>query len=241
MKLKRIIKKVIPNKHHKKIAKIKNKSSDSYAIKSYSQEGEDMILRRIFEKQRKGFYIDIGAHHPRRFSNTHYFYKQGWNGMNIEPNPEVKRLFDKVRKRDINLQLGVAEKRGRMTYYVFNDPGLNSFSQPTAQEIEARGNYRIIKKLKIEVLPLSEILNEHIPEISIIDFLNIDVEGLDYQVLKSNNWEKYRPKVVLVEERKFDLENTNNSIVIQFLRKKGYNLFAKTVNTLIFKENSYEK
>ena len=65
---------------------------DLYAIKCYSQEGEDMILRRIFE-EKNGFYVDVGAHHPRRFSNTYYFYKQGWTGISIEPNPQAAKAF----------------------------------------------------------------------------------------------------------------------------------------------------
>jgi len=70
---------------------------DKYALKSYSQEGEDMILRRIFEDNETGFYVDVGAHHPARFSNTNYFYKRGWRGLNIDAMPGSMSKFKKYR------------------------------------------------------------------------------------------------------------------------------------------------
>jgi hypothetical protein len=76
---------------------IKNNYFDGYAIKSYSQEGEDMILQRIFENQPCGFYVDVGAHHPKRFSNTYFFYKKGWRGINIEAMVGSRQLFNKMR------------------------------------------------------------------------------------------------------------------------------------------------
>ena len=77
---------------------------------SFAQEGEDMILKRIFEGVRSGFYIDIGAFHPSKFSNTYYFYLRGWSGINIDPQPGVKSLFDKMRPRDINLELAISDQ-----------------------------------------------------------------------------------------------------------------------------------
>ena len=74
---------------------------------SYSQEGEDRILQRLFENQTPGFYVDIGAHHPRRFSNTYIFYKQGWRGINVDATPGSMFLFRVFRKRDINLEIAV--------------------------------------------------------------------------------------------------------------------------------------
>ncbi len=100
---------------------------DSYAIKSYSQEGEDMILQRILGDKKHGFYVDVGAHHPRRFSNTYLFYRRGWSGINIEPNPEAMNAFQVDRERDINLQFGIAEHAENLTYYFFDEPALNTF------------------------------------------------------------------------------------------------------------------
>ncbi len=78
-----------------------------YRVDSYSQNGEDRILARIYERQRYGFYVDIGAHHPFRFSNTYLLYKRGWNGINIDAMPKSMELFNKYRNRDINIECGV--------------------------------------------------------------------------------------------------------------------------------------
>lgn len=84
---------------------------DKFFEKSYSQEGEDLILKRFFSNKEKGFYIDIGAHHPKRFSNTYLFYSKGWNGINIDAMPGSMRLFNQIRKRDLNLEVPIAKKR----------------------------------------------------------------------------------------------------------------------------------
>src|SRR5436190_18531451 len=80
-----------------------------FAISSFSQEGEDMLLRREFERQASGFYVDVGAHDPHRFSNTHYFYKCGWRGINIEARPGSSRLFKRWRPRDISLEIPISD------------------------------------------------------------------------------------------------------------------------------------
>ncbi|MFA7355121.1 MAG: SAM-dependent methyltransferase, partial [Sulfurimonadaceae bacterium] len=102
--LKKLIKSLLPKSLKEKIVDVKNNYFDGYALKSYSQEGEDMILRRLFEQQPNGFYVDVGAHHPKRFSNTYFFYKKGWRGINIDAMPNSMELFNKIRPRDINIE-----------------------------------------------------------------------------------------------------------------------------------------
>src|SRR5215207_3271493 len=100
---------------------------DRYAVSSYAQEGEDLVLRRLFEERTTGFFVDVGAHHPRRFSNTYLFYRAGWRGINVEPNPDLTPLFARERPRDVTLQLGVSDVPGMLTYFRFNDGALNTF------------------------------------------------------------------------------------------------------------------
>lgn len=206
---------------------------DSYALKSYSQEGEDMILKRIFENQNTGFYVDVGAHHPKRFSNTYYFYKKGWHGINIDAMPGSMKPFKKLRKRDINIEKAISEEQKELIYYIFNDPALNGFSkEPWSYQNSEK--YYIVCKINLKTSTLEEILSKYLPEEQQIDFLSVDVESLDLQVLKSNNWEQYRPKVVLVEAFHSMLESIYNDETYQFLKAKEYLLYAKTVNTMIF-------
>ena len=205
----------------------------AYARKSYSQEGEDLILERIFEGKSAGFYVDVGAHHPTRFSNTYRFYKRGWRGINIEPNPAAVELFRRQRKHDINVECGVAESEGELSYFMFNEPALNSFDQRLSEGREGN-RYKIIKKKNVPVRRLQRILEESVPGRTHIDFMTIDVEGYDLQVLQSNDWSRFRPTYVLTEEVGFDLGNPTASSIHRYLLENEYTLFAKTVNTLFY-------
>ena len=204
---------------------------------SYSQEGEDMVLKRIFDNQTNGFYIDIGAHHPKRFSNTYNFYLKGWKGINIDAMPRSMDLFDKIRPRDINLELGVGQKEEELDYHIFNEPALNSFSKKLSETRDkAQDSYFIKDVIKVEVKPLNKILDTHLIN-NEIDFLNVDVEGLDLDVLKSNDWSKYRPKFVLVEILSSSLHNIDKDPIFQLMKEKKYIIFSKQVNTVFFKDN----
>lgn len=212
---------------------------DGYAIKSYSQEGEDMILKRIFGERKNGFYVDVGAHHPHRFSNTYVFYKSGWNGINIEPNPDIFKTFETDRRRDKNLQLGVSDREGLLTYYFFDEPALNTFDEEIVNSRLATTPYKVVGKSDVPVERLDQILEKNLPQNCTIDFLSIDVEGFDLAVLKSNNWNIFRPKLVLVEALDQILEDAMLGEVCQFMKIQKYKLFAKTFNTFFFCEEQF--
>ena len=201
---------------------------------SFSQEGEDRILQRIFENQEKGFYVDIGAHHPQRFSNTYLFYLKGWRGINIDAMPGSMDIFNKLRSEDINIEVAISNTEEELIYYMFDEPALNGFNE----ELMLSRNfskYQLLEKRTSKTQKLSKILEKHLPNGDVIDFMTIDVEGLDLEVLQSNNWKKYRPKFVLVEDlTHFELDNLCESQVFIFMKEQGYTLCAKTKNTLFF-------
>lgn len=229
-----VIMRYIPLAVKKKLVRLCNEPDDEYAIKSYSQEGEDMILRRIFEGQSCGFFVDVGAHHPYRFSNTYFFYKHGWSGINIEPNPDAISEFHSKRPRDINLQMGVSDISGQLTYYQFDEPALNTFDHEIVKSRLAGAPYKLTTTSDVNVKRLDAILAEHLPENTKIDFITIDVEGFDLSVLKSNNWDMYRSKCVLVEILNASLEDAIRGDICQFMKSQKYVLFAKTYNTFLF-------
>lgn len=198
---------------------------------SFSQDGEDGILERLFERQATGFYVDVGAHHPQRFSNTYRLYLRGWSGINIDPLPGSKARFDALRNRDINLEIGISDVPGLLTYFSFQEPALNTFSPEIASSISSR----LLAKEKIHVSRLSDVLSRHLPDGQQIDFLSIDVEGLDLQVLKSNDWDCFRPKYVLAEALGMrDVHEVTETQLHGFMRSIGYSFFAKTVHTLFY-------
>src|SRR4030066_382437 len=118
---------------YKKIKVLLPKYTDIYA----SQEGEDILLRRLFKSDylKKGFYVDVGAHDPVRFSTTLHFYLNGWNGINIDPAPGFKCKFDKLRERDINIEIGISSKEEELSYYSFSESAFNTFNKRNAQTI----------------------------------------------------------------------------------------------------------
>jgi FkbM family methyltransferase len=211
---------------------------DPHVRLSYSQDGEDMILRRLFEGQKFGFYVDIGAHHPFRFSNTCYFYRLGWRGINVDPNPDGIKAFRKARPLDTNLCIGVSDTVGSLCYHVFNEPALNTFDAALAAERTDLADYRLLEKREVPVRRLDELLSEQLRHGQVIDFLSIDVEGLDLQVLKSNDWNRFRPAVLLVEARAADVNQLAIDPINAFATSAGYRLVAKTLNTLIYEDGS---
>ena len=235
MSIKTILKTIIPQKYHKRLSTLKTEILDGYALKSYSHEGEDVILRRLFDKQQTGFYVDVGAHHPKRFSNTQFFYKKGWKGINIDAMPSSMSLFNRLRPRDINLEIPISDKKQKLKYYMFNEPALNGFSKELAEKRDGKDNYKIVSEQVMETSTLEEILEKYLPYGKGIDFITIDVEGLDLQVLKSNNWERFRPKFVLVEILGSSINDIANSKECNYLAGFEYEVFAKTVNTVIFR------
>ncbi|SFD48782.1 methyltransferase, FkbM family [Pseudomonas straminea] len=210
---------------------------DPWFGKSWSQEGEDRILERIFEGKTSGFYIDVGAHHPMRFSNTYLFYKKGWCGINIDAMPGSMRSFQKFRSRDINIEAGVGLSECELDYYIFNEPALNGFSSElsSARNVED-SSYKIIRTEKVKVLTLCQILEANCSEGQLIDFMSVDVEGLDLDVLSSNDWERFRPVYVLAELLESDFTEIDRDKVVLLMRSKGYKVFAKCVNTVFFKD-----
>ena len=202
---------------------------------SYSQEGEDMVLSRYFEGQKSGFYVDVGAHHPSRFSNTFKSYMRGWSGINIDATPGSMRAFSKVRSRDINLEIAIGESNDGLHFYEFNEPALNSFTTELSRFRDQDDSpYRIVAKTEVPTRPLSEVLQEHLPDSVEIDFLSVDVEGMDFEVLRSNDWDRFRPRLVLVELLESNLDAVNNNSLTEYLAAKGYRIYAMSVNTVFY-------
>jgi FkbM family methyltransferase len=203
---------------------------------AYSQDGEDMVLRRLFERQKSGFYVDVGAHHPFRFSNTCYFHRRGWRGINIDPNPEAIAAFCRARPADINVCVGVSDTPDDLTFHFFNEPALNTFDAQLASERALLPGYYLVEKKGVPVRRLDELLRVYLPKGRTIDFMTIDVEGFDLHVLRSNDWSQFRPKVLLVEARERTVAAAQNDAIHQFAVGADYRMIAKTLNTLIYED-----
>ena len=200
------------------------------AVPSFSQEGEDRLLGRMLETKRLGFYVDVGAHHPIRFSNTYMFYLRGWRGINIDAMPGSMRPFRYLRPRDINIECGVARSESTLAYHVFKEGALNTFDQTIAESYRTHG----LERLRIENVrcrPLADLLADHCDQP--IDFMSIDVEGLEMAVFESNDWKRFRPRVCVFEnlDHKTPLPET---AAHHFLARQDYEFAAKTFNSVFY-------
>lgn len=195
-----------------------------YATASYSQEGEDILLRRTLHMRQTGFYVDVGAHHPFRFSNTFAFYERGWSGINIDANPETKRLFDEHRPRDKNLHCLISEVDGQnYSFDLYNEPALNSAISERRKSLTESGYYKLEQTIELQSKRLSTILKENLSSGQKIDFMSVDVEGLDLQVLRSNDWSRFRPDIVIAETY-IDLNAPLKDPLVSYMRDAGYKL-----------------
>lgn len=214
------------------------------ALTSYAQEGEDIILCKLFalgcnRVKRNGFYVDVGAHHPVRFSNTYLLYRLfGWTGVNIDPNPGVKALFDTQRPRDTNLEMGVSSVRGEQEFHLFEDPALNTVDAAYTELVKSWNTQRYLGSRKIQTDTLANVFDRYAQGRS-VDLLNVDTEGHDLEVLKSGDWERRRPHAVLVECLEQDIDDLSSSPMHQFMRGVGYSLYAKTVSTFIYRDGKW--
>jgi FkbM family methyltransferase len=167
------------------------------SIISYAQNGEDVILNRIFMGKKKGFYIDVGAGRPDDDSVTKAFYELGWNGINIEPHPVNFEPLNIKRARDINLPIGISIENDLKPFYLLKTNhswGMSSFDKKCIQGLT--DDLYDVRKIKTQ--RLTKVIDDFAPN-EIIDFLKIDVEGYEYEVLSSLDFDKYKPRVLVIE------------------------------------------
>ena len=213
---------------------------------SYSQFGEDVLLRGFLESDwagrwdefcaYPGFYVDVGAHDPTVFSNTKFFYNLGWRGINIDASSDSISKFKKATNRDINLNVGVGVESGNLNYYRMNMPAMNSFSEEFVKKSLRSPNVKLVDTVKVPVERLDSLLDKYLPQGQHIDFMSIDCEGLDSEILESSNWEKYHPDYVLIEIHTYGHnESVLETKAAKFLIEHGYQYVGQGVVTSLFK------
>ncbi|MHB8260645.1 MAG: FkbM family methyltransferase [Bacteroidia bacterium] len=219
------------------------KKTNQWEKKSFSQTGEDLIIKFLFDAIgiKNPSYIDIGAHHPYYLNNTALFYENGGKGINIEPDPSLFCLFPKYRKTDINLNCGISDNDGELMLNILNAPTLNTFSDEEANRMVNENNFKIINRTSIKVYAINTVLKKYCNDV-FPDFMNVDVEGLDEKIIKSINYEKHKPTVICLETISYSEtgHGIKNHDIIEFLKTKGYMVFADTyINTLFIVEDKW--
>jgi FkbM family methyltransferase len=171
------------------------------AMTTYAQNFEDVTLRRALQDIEKGFYVDIGACHPTHLSVTRWFYDQGWRGINVEPNPLFLDMLNRERPRDCNV--GCAVHSGTQTptvLHVVADTGLSTIDRALVEY----AHLPVTKEIVVETMSLDQLLEAHEP-LPTIDFLKIDAEGSEVEIIKAASFTRYRPRIILVETNGLEL------------------------------------
>jgi len=162
---------------------------------SYAQNLEDVMLARAFVGVTQGFYIDVGGYDPDNDSVTRFFYDSGWRGINVEPVPEQYEEFVKRRPRDVNLRTALGRADGQLRFHDFSPSGLSTMDPVAAARLREHGY--TCREYDVPVTTLAAVCRAHAP--ATIDFLKIDVEGAEGDVLFGGDWKRFRPKVIVAE------------------------------------------
>lgn len=208
---------------------------------SYSQCGEDLIVAFLLLetlKIRSPYYLDIGAHHPIHLSNTYLFYRQGCEGVCVEPDPALCKKIRRIRKRDVCINAGIGtEKKDRADFYVLSARTLNTFSKYEADAQVRTSDHRIENVIQIPLAPVNQIIEDHFK--SCPNYISLDTEGMDLEILKAFDFERFRPEVFCVET----LTHPHLRKVTEIdalMREKGYTTYADTfINTIFVNKHAW--
>lgn len=202
------------------LSEVCRKVLDRYSTSSYSQTGEDRIIQAFLGNE-PGFYIDVGCNHPQKCSNTFELYKRGWKGIKIDANANLINEQKNLCLADISICAAISDKEHEVVFTEFDDSFVSSISPDHVQEWR---QHRSIKATKlVKTVTLTSILSE-VGLSSCPDLLCIDVEGHDYEVLKSLDLEVYRPRLIVVEMHGFDLGNPRENLIYVYLVSNGYRM-----------------
>ena len=193
---------------------IKHKSL--FKKKTYSMEGEDLVILENLKNINCGIYVDVGCYHPTHLNNTLLLFKKGWRGINIDLSEYTIDLFNYSRPKDLNINSAIADYNGEICFFY-----QKTLSQLTTvkKEVAIKRMQGEIKQKKIKALRLDTILENSNFKNQKIDFLNIDVEGADLEVLKSINLRISSPLIICVE---IDEPDIFNSEIHKYLINYGY-------------------
>jgi FkbM family methyltransferase len=234
-----------------KVKKILVNSFFPHVRRSYSQSGEDIIISDLFFRLgiSNPSYVDIGANDPISLNNTYRLYTRGSKGVCIEPNPVMYNKLLQKRSKDIIVNAGVAfDDKREAVFYIFSEKlhGLNTFSKAEADFWEHTGNEEIGKHkperiISMKLIDINEIIEKYFTPYP--NFVSIDVEGLDLEIVKTINFNKYKPEVFCLETLGFVEGNKEikKTDIVDFFTAQGYFVYADTyINTIFCRRDAYK-
>ena len=202
----------------------------------YSQFGEDKILFEIIPKNlSKGFYVDVGCFHPKKYSNTYMLYKRGWHGVNIDMEEDKIKTFNIARPKDFNYIGAISDRVENVKIFRNQKFGVSS----TINKGIINKN-DVIDEIEIKTETLNKVLELSPFKYKEIDLLNVDTEGNDLKVLKSLDFKIYNPKIIIIETHLKDIQKILISELYKNLIDKNYNLVSWNIYSLIFVKEDFK-
>ena len=203
---------------------------------SYSQWGEDLIIKDFFKEKKKGFYIDIGCFHPIMYSNTCLLFNNGWSGINIDVNPTSIDLFNIIRPNDYNFCAAVSSKVEEKNLYMDHDfSPVNTIQKSFYESTDKNIAFKNLVKKKIMTNKFDDIVR-NLTNLPKVDFLNIDCEDYDYYVLSSIDLKNYRPKLICIETHRAytNEESPYYKNIAELLKKNQFRIFNRCGTSTFF-------
>ena len=199
---------------------------------SYSQDHEDLFLINYFKNKKEGFYLDLGCHHPKRFSNTYLLYKKGWKGINIDANKWAIILFKYSRPRDQNMCAVINTSYEPVCFYQFNESALNGILSPQRVSQLKEIGYKVKSKKTIQPITIQDVIDKYNLSKKCIDFLKIDVEGLDFEIIKNISFSNLNIELLMIEKA----SNQENNEIKKYLAANSYKITYESKRNYIFKK-----
>lgn len=209
-----------------------------YKNTSYAQAGEDVVMQFLFNdtgKRKKINYLDIGTNIPDYGNNTYWFYKRGGHGVCVEADPTLISRIKQKRPKDTVINAGVAVSHLKEAdFYVFNLPSISTFSKEEAEIRSHSGQNKIVKVAKIPLISINDLISQHYTTYP--DLLSIDIEGVDLEVLKSLDYNRFPVPVICVETCTYSENHirTKDPSIAEFLLAQDYEIYADTYINTIF-------
>lgn len=213
---------------------------DRDAIFSYSQTGEDRIIHALLAKykgpygEEKGFYVDVGCNHPTKFSNTFELYKRGWRGITVDANQTLMNQHRQQRPADTSICAAVSDSEKEAIFTHFKDSLVSSMS---AEHIEVWGKKREVDTQESVITVTLNTVLEQTNAPQAFDLLSIDVEGHDFEVLKSINIDVFQPQLIVIEMHDFQISRCEASDIYNYLTARGYRMAGYVTMNGFFMRN----
>lgn len=199
---------------------------------SYSQFGEDIAASKLLRNIRSGFYVDVGAHHPLRHSNTAMLHMKGWQGVTVEPNRQGFRACRRFRPHAINVHAAIHNHAESVTLYKFRG-GLSNTTMPDRAD-DMRASKKVVGEEVVSALSLNRLFERHVPDGVHVNYLSVDIEGYDTEAILEFDLDRHQPDVVCIEIHRPDMMALGQDTAVRYMFDHGYQLYAINVFSFTF-------